>query len=93
MVAIHGKRRAELIQQRLTEMEAAPNLSMLSLLPGPRCHPLHGQRKGQLSVDLDHPYRLILEPDHNPIPKAPAGGLDTARVTRVRILEIANTHE
>ena len=36
-------------------------------LPG-RFHPLTGDRAGQFALDLDHPNRLILEPNHNPIP-------------------------
>lgn len=93
MVARHGERRAKLIQQRLSEIEAAPTLAMLRLLPRPRCHELKGNRKGQLSVDLDHPYRLLFTPDHDPLPQAAAGGLDWASVTRVCIQEIADTHE
>jgi plasmid maintenance system killer protein len=93
MVALHGKRRAELIQQRLSEIEASPTLAILRLLPRPRCHELKGNRKGQLSVDLDHPYRLLFTPDHDPVPQAASGGMDWAAVTRVRIQEITNTHE
>jgi plasmid maintenance system killer protein len=93
MVALHGARRAKLIQQRLSEIEAAPTLAMLRFLPRPRCHELKGNRKGQLSVDLDHPYRLLFTPDHDPLPQAPAGGLDWAAVTRVCIQEIVDTHE
>lgn len=93
MVPLHGERRAKLIQQRLAEIEAAPTLAMLRLLPRPRCHELKGNRKGQLSVDLDHPYRLLFTPDHDPLPQAVAGGLDWAAVTKVCIQEIADTHE
>jgi proteic killer suppression protein len=93
MVRTHGKRRAELLQQRLSEMEAAPDLHVLGLLSGPRLHPLKGNRKGQLSVDLDHPYRLLFEPAHNPVPQMEDGGIDPRKITAVRILEIADTHE
>ncbi len=58
-----------------------------------RCHELTGDRGGQLSIDLDHPYRLIFIPDHDPIPTRTEGGLDWNRVTRILILEIADTHE
>lgn len=93
MVQEHGQRRAKLIQQRLSEIEASPNLQVLGLIPGPRLHPLKGNRKGQLSVDLDHPYRLIFIPDHDPVPQLSTGGIDPQAITRVRIIEIANTHE
>ena len=55
-------------------------------------HELHGDRDGQLSVDLDHPYRLIIQPANNPIPTKPDGGLDWARVTAILVVEVADTH-
>jgi plasmid maintenance system killer protein len=93
LIALHGTRRAALIQQRLSEIEAAPNLAVLRLLPRPRCHELKGDRKGQLSVDLDHPCRLLFTPDHDPVPQAAAGGMDWNAITRVRIEEVVDTHE
>jgi proteic killer suppression protein len=43
-------------------------------LPG-RCHELHGDRAGELSLDLDHPYRLLFRPTADPGPGS-GGGLD-----------------
>jgi proteic killer suppression protein len=88
-----GPRRAGLVQRRLSEIEASDNLAVLKLLPGPRLHPLKGNRLGQLSVDLDHPYRLIFVPDHEPIPELEAGGMDWKAITAVKIIEITDTHE
>ena len=93
MVATHGRRRARLLQRRLSEIEASPNLYVLSRLPGPRLHPLKGNRRGQMSVDLDHPYRLLFVPDHDPVPELPSGGTDLRAITKVMIIEIADTHE
>ena len=93
MVATHGPKRAKLLQQRLSEIEASANLYILSRLPGPRLHPLKGNRRGQMSVDLDHPYRLIFVPDHDPIPELPSGGMDLRTITKVVIIEIVDTHE
>ena len=87
-----GSRKAKLMRRRLAEFQAAVTLSDIRALPGPRCHELKGNRKGQLSVDLDHPHRLIFEPANNPTPTKPDGGLDWSRVTAVRIIEITDTH-
>lgn len=87
-----GTRRGYLVIQRLDEMRAADMLELLRSLPAARCHELAGNRKGQLSVDLEHPYRLIFEPAHNPVPQKADGGLDWTRVTAVMILEITDTH-
>lgn len=93
MVATHGTKRAKLLQRRLSEIEASQNLYVLGRLPGPRLHPLKENRRGQFSVDLDHPYRLLFVPDHDPVPELPSGGTDLRAVTRVMIIEIGDTHE
>lgn len=93
MVKSHGDQRAKLLKQRLAELAAANMLGDLRSLPQARCHELKGSRKGQLSVDLDHPYRLIFEPAHNPVPRKSDGGLDWTKVTEIRILGMEDTHE
>ena len=90
---VHGPRRAELIERRLAEIEAAPTLAVLRTIPGQRCHELKGGLKGYLSVDLDHPYRLIFVPDHDPVPQLASGGMDWSQITAVMIQEVTNTHE
>lgn len=91
----HGQLRARLLKNRLSVLSAAKNLADLGPpYQGPmRCHELKGGRRGQLSVDLDHPYRLIFVPDHEPPPTRPEGGLNWREVTAILILEIADTHE
>ena len=84
--------RAKLLRRRLDDLRAAPSLLVMRALPG-RCHELKGDRKGQLSIDLEGPYRLIFKPAHNPPPAKPDGGLDWAQVTAIVIIEIGNTHE
>lgn len=90
----HGKQRAKLLQNRFAVMREANNLAAL----GPpyrkpyRCHELTGDRKGQLTVDLDQPYRLFFKPNHDPVPIRPEGGLDWSKVTAITIIEIADPH-
>lgn len=91
----HGERRARLLRQRLVVLAEA--LSLADIGPpyrGPmRCHELTQNRAGQLSIDLDHPYRLIFRPAHDPPPMREEGGLDWSQVTAIEILEVADTHE
>jgi len=87
-----GADRARRVQRRLDDLRAAANLEVMRPLPG-RCHELTSNRAGQLSLDLDHPHRLIFVPANNPVPLMPDGGLDWAKVTAVEILGIEDTHE
>ena len=88
----HGPIRAKKIRQRLDDLRAAQVLEDLRHAPG-RCHELKGDRAWQLSLDLDHPYRLIFEPANNPIPTKEDGGLDWTGVTAVIIIGVEDTHE
>lgn len=93
---IHGSQRARKIRIRMAALRAA--ISLYDFWPpksdAGRCHELiQGERKGQLSVDLDHPYRLIFVPNHEPVPVKPDGGLDWEQVTAIMIIGVENTHE
>lgn len=92
LVKRFGALKAKLLKRRLNELQAATSLDVLRSLPQARCHELKGNRKGQLSVDLDHPYRLIFESADNPLPKKSDGGLDWNKVTKVRIIGVEDTH-
>ena len=83
---------AKIIRRRLDELNAAESLAIMRTLPQARCHELTADRKGQLSVDLKHPHRLIIEPADDPVPRKPDGGLDWNKVTCIRVIEVEDTH-
>lgn len=61
LVRTYGPQMAMLMRRRLDELFAASCLEEMRYLKQTRCHELRGNRAGQLSVDLDHPYRLIFQ--------------------------------
>lgn len=61
-------------------------------LPG-RCHELTGDLGGFFSIDLDGPYRLIFEPEGNPVPRKEDGGIDWTRVQAICIRSVEDTHD
>ena len=92
LVRAFGVERAKKIERRLQQLTAAAVLDDLRKAPG-RCHELVANRGGQLSLDLDHPHRLIFRPTKQPPPAKAGGGLDWTTVESVTIIEIADTHE
>ena len=88
----HNVQRAKLIRRRLDDLRAARSLQVMRDLPG-RCHELKGDRAGQLSLDLDGPYRLLVRPAGNPVPAKPDGGLDWTQVTGIVVVGVVDTHE
>ena len=91
MVRKWGQERAKRLRMRLDQLKAAPHLGEMRNLPG-RCHELTGGRQGEISIDLDGPYRLIFEVANDPLPQKADGGLDWNGVTQIRILGIEDTH-
>jgi len=94
MVKTFGTIRAKKLKIVLTQLKAAPSLGVFAppMSPPHRCHELSGDRKGQLTVDLGHPYRLFFVPNHNPLPERAEGGLDWKMVTSIVITEIEDPH-
>ncbi len=92
LVRAYGSEKARRIRMRFDQLKAASNLAEFRNLPGPRCHELTGDRKGQLAVDVKHPFRLILEPANDPLPQKADGGLDWTAVTAVKIIEVTDYH-
>lgn len=86
----YGAVQAKKIQQRLASLRAAQTLADMRMLPG-RCHELHGDLAGYLTLDLDHPYRLLFRPAGE-IPVGPGGGLDWSAVSTVIVVSVTDTH-
>ena len=91
----HGPIRARKIRARLAAFRRAHSLAAFwpPKSGQERCHELTAERKGQLSVDLDHPYRLIFEPANDPAPRREDGGLIWEQVTAITILGVEDTHD
>jgi plasmid maintenance system killer protein len=87
-----GPERAKKVGLRLDQMAAAANLAELEQLPQARCHELTGDRREQFSLDLDGPYRLIVEVGDEPIPRTSDGGIDREKVTILLVIEICDPH-
>ena len=84
--------RAETISIRIAVLKNAQTLAMVPTNRPERLHQLAGNRRGQFSVDVGHPYRMILRPSVNPIPRNPDGGIELARVTAVTIVGVIDYH-
>ncbi len=92
LVKAYGKANARKIMLRLTLLEAAEALSDVPVTPPTRRHELKGNRKGKFAIDVQHPFRIVLEPAHNPVPTREEGGIDLDAVTAVKIITIEDYH-
>jgi proteic killer suppression protein len=92
IVRKYGAARGKALVRRMSELRSAANLEAMRTLPQAKCHELKQNRKGQLAVDLAHPYRLILEPANDPLPTKPDGGLNWSAVTAIKIIEVTDYH-
>ena len=92
LMRTYGPDNGKRIALRLQNIADASNLAELAKLPQTRAHELSGDRDEQISVDVKHPYRLLLAVDHDETPRKEDGGLDWPRITKVKVLEVADTH-
>ena len=94
MIKAHGPQRSRKLMIVMTSLRAASNLGIFAppYSPPHRCHELTGNMKGLMSLDLDHPYRLIIKPVNDPLPEHPEGGLDWTKVTAIEIQGVEDTH-
>ena len=92
LVRKYGSEQARIIKRRMAVLKAASCLAEVSYRPPTRRHELTENRKGQFAVDLKHPYRLVFEPNHNPLPRKEDGGLDLRSITAITIIEMEDYH-
>ena len=83
---------ARVIMMRMAVLRAARNLGLVPSTPPDRRHQLVGDRDEQFAVDLVHPYRLVFEANHEPLPRKYDGGVDTEQVTAITVLDVVDYH-
>jgi proteic killer suppression protein len=88
----YGAKNGKQIRLRLAVLAAAPTLADVPTQPPDRCHQLKADRKGCFAVDAEHPFRIVFEPNHDPMPLKEDGGVDLRKVTAITILEIVDYH-
>lgn len=86
-----GKINGKIYKQRLDELASSESLENIRYLPG-NYHELSQDRKGTWSVNLEQPYRLIFEPQENPIPTDNFGKYIWGEIKAVTILNIVDYH-
>jgi proteic killer suppression protein len=92
LIRTYGSNCARKMTSRFDDLQAAISLAAFKALPG-RCHELKGNKKGQFSLDLEHPLRLIFEPSNEDVQKQEDGGLDWNSVKAIKIIGVEDTHE
>lgn len=86
-----GQHRFKKFKQRLDQLSASKTLEDVRFQPG-KFHELKSNRKGQWACDLDQPYRLIFEPQENPIPTDNDGSYVWVEIKAVEIIQIEDYH-
>lgn len=78
-------------RRRLAQFAAATTLEDLRYTPG-NFHELRENRKGQWSCSLDGAYRLIFEPQEDPIPTNDDGQYLWIEIKGIEVIEIVDYH-
>jgi plasmid maintenance system killer protein len=83
---------AKRVANRLSDIEASPNLSVLIQLPAANCHALFGNRNGEWALDISANHRMIFQISHDPIPLKDDESIDTIMVTDIIITGTEDYH-
>lgn len=81
---------ARKLRVRLADLESATCVT--DIVAG-RLHELHGERAGQMALDLAGGYRLVFAPANDPIPRRDDLSIAWACVTIISIEYIGDYHE
>lgn len=84
-----GRAGAKKLKARLADLEAA---QVVTDVKRGRPHPLKGESRGRLALDLDGGCRLVIEPVQAPPPETPDGAVDWSSVQDVRVVMIGDYH-
>ena len=80
------------IINRMVVLNAASNLALVPTTPPERMHQLTGNLNELFAVDLVHPFRLVFEPNQEPLPREDDGGIDRQRIESIMILDVIDYH-
>ena len=88
LIQQYGTPNQKRVKKTITRIRESRNLH--ELLPLVNMHHLHGNRDGQYTIKVGKTLRVVIEPDHDPVPLT-GGGINTKEVTCIRITEIIHT--
>ena len=88
----YGDRMARTVASRMAVLEASDTLGEAGERPPLGLHQLRGDRSGTFAVILVQPYRLVLRPNHDPVPLKADGEIDLAQVTAITVVDVVDYH-
>lgn len=90
MVRALGASVAKKLKARLKDLSAASHMGEIKI---GRPHPLTGNFKGCMALDLSSSTRIVLEAADDPLPLREDNSIDWFKVTRVRVVFIGDYHD
>ncbi|MDC1237866.1 killer suppression protein HigA [Polaribacter sp.] len=77
---------------RITQLNNADNLEVISKLQVLRLHQHIGKGKGTWSIDIQENWRILFEINQDPIPTLEDGGIDLKAITIISIESVEDPH-
>jgi proteic killer suppression protein len=84
--------KAKKVKLRITQLENADNLEVISKLPVLRLHQHIGKGKGTWSIDIQENWRILFDINQDPIPILEDGGIDLKSITIISIESVEDPH-
>lgn len=91
LIKLYGEL-AKKIKERMKQLTAAENLSVIAMLHALRLHPYKGNRAGEWSIDIKDNWRIVFEIAQSPIPQKEDGGVNLTQITVIEIVSVEDPH-
>lgn len=78
--------------RRMKVLASAPTLADVPHQPPERRHQLSADRDEQFAVIIKNQWRIVFEPNHNPVPRKADSGIDLNQITKIMITWIGDYH-
>ncbi len=88
-----GAKVAKAVMKIMALLRAVDNLFELRQWKSVRIHELKRERVGQFAVSIKEGNRLLLVPDHDPVPTRSDGRVDWNKIRRITIVGIVDYHD
>ena len=88
----HFNQASDNIVRRLKLLINEPNLGKIPNYPPTRLHLLKGDYKGYYAVDVNRELRIVIEINHDPIPRLLDNSVNVDKVTKICIIDIVDYH-
>lgn len=88
-----GNEKGRLLETRLFQIAAMPNLRLVAAIPGILTNPVRPNQQGVIIAAVLLPLRIVFMVDHDPLPLNEDGSARCEEIAKIVVLEVLDDGE